>query len=99
VEAVGIPATFDTCQQIIAAKDIHRQRRRARQAGVAGAGKLWIRNITLTTGLVSTYSTPMLLQTVQAGKVQPQKLVTHRFKLGEIEQAYEVFGNAARGRR
>ena len=96
VEAVGIPATFDTCQQIIAAGG------HIANVGVHGKPvslaleKLWIRNITLTTGLVSTYSTPMLLQTVQAGKVQPQKLVTHRFKLGEIEQAYEVFGNAAR---
>lgn len=96
VEAVGIPATFDTCQQIIAAGG------HIANVGVHGKPvslaleKLWIRNITLTTGLVSTYSTPMLLQTVQAGKVQPQKLVTHRFKLDEIEQAYEVFGNAAR---
>lgn len=96
VEAVGIPATFDTCQQIIAPGG------HIANVGVHGKPvslaleKLWIRNITLTTGLVSTYSTPMLLQTVQAGKVQPQKLVTHRFKLGEIEQAYEVFGNAAR---
>lgn len=96
VEAVGIPATFDTCQQIIAPGG------HIANVGVHGKPvslaleKLWIRNITLTTGLVSTYSTPMLLQTVQAGKVQPQKLVTHRFKLDEIEQAYEVFGNAAR---
>ncbi len=96
VEAVGIPATFDTCQQIIAPGG------HIANVGVHGKPvslaleKLWIRNITLTTGLVSTYSTPMLLQTVQAGKVQPQKLVTHRFRLDEIEQAYEVFGNAAR---
>lgn len=96
VEAVGIPATFDTCQQIIAPGG------HIANVGVHGKPvslaleKLWIRNITLTTGLVSTYSTPMLLQTVQSGKVQPQQLVTHRFKLGEIEQAYEVFGNAAR---
>ena len=96
VEAVGIPATFDTCQQIIAAGG------HIANVGVHGKPvslaleKLWIRNITLTTGLVSTYSTPMLLQTVQAGKVQPQRLVTHRFRLDEIEQAYEVFGNAAR---
>ncbi len=96
VEAVGIPATFDTCQQIITPGG------HIANVGVHGKPvslaleKLWIRNITLTTGLVSTYSTPMLLQTVQAGKVQPQKLVTHRFRLDEIEQAYEVFGNAAR---
>ena len=58
--------------------------------------KLWTRNITLTTGLVCTHSTPMLLQTVASGKVKPEQLVTHRFALEDILDAYEVFGNAAR---
>lgn len=47
-------------------------------------------------GLVSTNTTPMLLKTLNTGKVNPGKLVTHRFKLDEILEAYEVFGNAAR---
>lgn len=95
VEAVGIPATFDTCQAVIAPG--------GRIANVGVHGKpvelklqdLWIRNITLTTGLVSTYSTAKLLQIVQAGKVRPEQLVTHRFSLDEVMQAYEIFGNAA----
>ncbi len=96
VEAVGIPATFDTCQHVIAPGG------HIANVGVHGKPvelaleKLWIRNITLTTGLVSTYSTPMLLQTVQSGKVKPEQLVTHRFALDDILDAYEVFGNAAR---
>jgi alcohol dehydrogenase len=58
--------------------------------------KLWIQNITLTTGLVDTYSTPMLLKTVAAGKIDPKLLVTHRFPLSDIMKAYDVFGNAAK---
>jgi alcohol dehydrogenase len=96
VEAVGIPATFDTCQSIIVPG--------GHIANVGVHGKpvelhletLWIKNITLTTGLVCTDSTPMLLQTVASGKVKPEQLVTHRFALDNVIQAYEVFGNAAR---
>ena len=47
-------------------------------------------------GLVNTNTTPMLLKTVASGKIQPEKLVTHHFKLDEIIRAYEVFGNAAK---
>ena len=96
VEAVGIPSTFDTCQSIIAPGG------RIANVGVHGKPvelhleKLWSRNITLSAGLVSTYSTPMLLQTVKAGKVKPEQLVTHRFALHDVVQAYEVFVNAAR---
>ena len=58
--------------------------------------KLWIQNITLTTGLVSTNTTPMLLKTVSSGRINPAQLITHHFKLDEILEAYEVFGNASR---
>lgn len=57
---------------------------------------LWIQNITLTTGLVNTNTTPMLLKTVQSGKLSPAQLITHRFALDDILKAYEVFGNAAK---
>lgn len=96
VEAVGIPATFDTCQSILVPGG------RIANVGVHGKPvqlqleKLWIRNVTLTTGLVCTHSTPMLLQTVASGKVKPEQLISHRFALDDILQAYEVFGNAAR---
>jgi alcohol dehydrogenase len=96
IEAVGIPATFDTCQSIIVPGG------HIANVGVHGKPvelhleKLWIKNITLTTGLVCTHSTPMLLQTVASGKVKPEQLVTHRFALDDVIQAYEVFGNAAR---
>jgi len=56
---------------------------------------LWIKNITLTTGLVNTNTTPMLLKTVQSGTLEPAQLITHRFNFNEMLKAYEVFGNAA----
>jgi alcohol dehydrogenase len=96
VEAVGIPATFEICQAIVAAGG------RIANVGVHGKPvelhleKLWDRNITLTTRLVDTVTTPMLLKVVKSGRLQPQKLVTHRFALNDILEAYEVFGNAAR---
>lgn len=96
IEAVGVPATFDICQAIIAPGG------RLANVGVHGAPvelhleKLWDRNITLTTRLVDTITTPMLLQMAQSGKLQPGRLVTHRFVLDDIMKAYDVFGNAAR---
>ncbi len=94
IEAVGVPATFDVCQNIV------RPGGHIANVGVHGKSvdfqiqKLWIQNITLTTGLVNTNTTPMLLKTVESGKVQPEQLVTHRFKFDEMLKAYEVFGNA-----
>ena len=96
VEAVGIPATFEICQAIVAAGG------RIANVGVHGKPvelhleKLWDRNISLTTRLVDTVTTPMLLKVVKSGRLQPQKLVTHRFALNDILEAYDVFGNAAR---
>lgn len=96
IEAVGMPATFDICQQII------RPGGYIANVGVHGESvdlqiqNLWIRNITLTTGLVNTNTIPMLLKTVASGKIIPSRLISHHFKLGEVMQAYEVFGNAAK---
>lgn len=96
MEAVGIPATFDICQEIL------KPGGRIANIGVHGKSvefhieRLWNKNITLTTGLVNTTSTPMLLKTVQARRLQPEKLITHRFSFSEIMKAYEVFGNAAK---
>ena len=95
IEAVGIPATFDFCQKIIAINGT------IANAGVHGQpvtfdlDKLWIRNINVTTGLVSTNTTPQLLKALESHKIEPEKLVTHFFKLSEIEKAYEVFAQAA----
>jgi len=96
IEAVGMPATFDICQQII------RPGGHIANIGVHGSAvnlqiqNLWIQNITITMGLVNTNTTPMLLKTVASGKLQPEKLITHRFKLAEILKAYEVFGNPSK---
>jgi alcohol dehydrogenase len=96
IEAVGIPATFDVCQNIV------RPGGHIANVGVHGKSvdfqiqKLWIQNITLTTGLVNTNTTPMLLRTVQSKRLQPDRLITHRFKFAEFSRAYDVFGSAAR---
>ena len=96
IEAVGVPATFDICQAVVAAGG------RIANVGVHGKPvelhleKLWDRNIALTTRLVDTVTTPMLLKVVKSGRLQPEKLVTHRFAMNDVMKAYDVFGNAAR---
>ncbi len=96
IEAVGIPATFDICQAIVGPGG------RIANVGVHGKPvelrieKLWDRNISLTTRLVDTVTTPMLLKIVESGKLQPRKLVTHRFVMNDIMKAYDTFANAAR---
>ena len=95
IEAVGIPATFELCQEIIAPGGT------IANIGVHGCKadlhleKLWDRNISITTRLVDTFSTPILLKTVQSKKIDPLKLITHRFGFNDIMKAYETFGNAA----
>jgi alcohol dehydrogenase len=95
IEAVGLPATFDICQAMVAAGG------RIANVGVHGKPvelhmeKLWDRNISLTTRLVDTVTTPMLLKIVRSGKLQPAKLVTHRFAMNDIVKAYDTFRNAA----
>ncbi|MGZ2744924.1 zinc-dependent alcohol dehydrogenase family protein [Burkholderia stagnalis] len=95
IEAVGIPATFEMCTSIVAPGGV------VANAGVHGVKvdlhleKLWDRNISITTRLVDTVSTPMLLKTVRAGRLDPKQLITHRFSLDDVERAYDTFGRAA----
>src|SRR6202789_2545745 len=94
IEAVGVPATFELCEQIIAPGGV------IANIGVHGVPvalhleRLWDRNISITTRLVDTVSTPMLLKTTQAGKIDPRVLITHRFKLDAILDAYDTFARA-----
>jgi alcohol dehydrogenase len=96
IEAVGVPATFDICQKIVSAGG------NIANVGVHGKPvelhieELWIKNINISMGLVCTSTTPMLLKTLSSGKLDPARLVTHRFAMDDILHAYEVFGNAAR---
>lgn len=95
IEAVGITPTFDICQKIIAPGGT------IALAGVFGKSvdfhieKLWIKNIKLTTGLVSATSTQMLLKTVKSKKLNPSQLITHNFKFDEFLKAYDTFENAS----
>ncbi len=95
IEAVGVPATFELCTQLV------RPCGHVANIGVHGAPatlhleSLWIKDITITTGLVDTYSTPTLLRLVAARQIEASRFVTHRFALGDIMHAYDVFANAA----
>jgi alcohol dehydrogenase len=57
--------------------------------------ELWIKNVTITTGLVDTFSTPTLLRLIEGGLINPSRLVTHHFGMGEFEKAYDVFSRAS----
>ncbi len=98
IEAVGIAATFQLCQDIVDAGGI------IANIGVHGQKvdlhleTLWPMNIAITTRLVDTVSTPMLLKTVESKKIDPSKLITHRFTLDKILDAYDTFGHAAKNR-
>jgi alcohol dehydrogenase len=95
IEAVGIPATFVICEDIIAPGGT------IANVGVHGVKadlhleRLWSHNITITTRLVDTVTTQMLLKTVESGKIDPKQLITHRFRFDEILQAYDTFSRAA----
>lgn len=95
IEAVGIPATFELCESIIGSGG------HIANVGVHGKSvslhleTLWSKNITITTRLVDTIATSMLLKIVSSKKLDPSKLITHRFALNNIEHAYDVFTNAA----
>jgi alcohol dehydrogenase len=98
IEAVGIPETFELCAKILAPG--------GNLANIGVHGKkvdlhlesLWDRNIVITTRLVDTVSTPMLLNTLRSHKIDPKRLITHRFKLERIHDAYETFAHAANTR-
>ncbi|MDF0487536.1 zinc-dependent alcohol dehydrogenase family protein [Sphingomonas sp. H39-1-10] len=95
IEAVGVPATFELCQELVAPGGV------IANIGVHGCKAdlhletLWSRNIAITTRLVDTATTPMLMETVSAGTLAPERLITHRFQLADILDAYDTFGRAA----
>ncbi len=96
IEAVGVPATFELCQAIVAPGG------HIANVGVHGKSvqlhleTLWSKNVTITTRLVDTVTTPMLMKTVTSKKIDPAKLITHHFALDNIIKAYDTFSNAAR---
>ncbi|ROR45572.1 alcohol dehydrogenase catalytic domain-containing protein [Kitasatospora cineracea] len=95
IEAVGVPDTFELCTRVV--------RPGGRVANVGVHGKpavlhledLWIKDVTITTGLVDTGSTPLLLDLLAAERLDVDGLVTHRFGLDEMQEAYDVFADAA----
>ncbi|GLW57440.1 zinc-dependent alcohol dehydrogenase family protein [Kitasatospora phosalacinea] len=94
IEAVGVPDTFELCTRVV------RPGGRVANVGVHGGPAvlhledLWIKDVTITTGLVDTSSTPLLLDLLAAKRLDVDGLVTHRFGLGEMQEAYDVFADA-----
>ena len=95
IEAVGLPATWDMCQDIVKAGG------NVSVVGVHGKPvdfkleKLWIKNLTITTGLVNANTTEMLMKAISTSSVDYTKMLTHHFKFSELEQAYDVFKHAS----
>jgi alcohol dehydrogenase len=95
VEAVGVPETFALCAELV------RPGGRVANVGVHGHAAtlhletLWIRDVTITTGLVDAVSTPMLMRLIEGGRLDPTPFATHRFALGDVEDAYDMFADAA----
>ena len=95
IEAVGVPATFELCQDLVAPGGI------IANIGVHGVKadlhleRLWSHNIAITTRLVDTVTTPQLLRMVEAKQVDPKRLITHHFPMSDILKAYDVFERAA----
>ncbi|MEO6204913.1 MAG: zinc-dependent alcohol dehydrogenase family protein [Mycobacteriales bacterium] len=94
IEAVGVPATFEL------AVDLVRPGGHVANIGVHGAAatlhleRIWDRNLTITTGLVDTYSTPTLLKLLASRQINAARFVTHHFAFDEFETAYDVFSRA-----
>ena len=94
IEAVGVPTTFTMATELI------RPGGTVANIGVHGSSvelklqDLWIKDVTITTGLVSATTTPMLLKLVAQGKLAPEVFVSHRFTLDNIVEAYDTFGRA-----
>jgi alcohol dehydrogenase len=93
-----VKATFELCEQLVDPGGV------IANIGVHGQKvdlhleSLWSQNIAITTRLVDAVTTPMLLKTVQSGKIDPTRLITHRFKLANIQDAYDTFRRAAETR-
>jgi alcohol dehydrogenase len=94
IEAVGVPQTFELCTELA------RPGGRIANVGVHGHSvelhleTLWIRGVTITTGLVDTFTTPQLLKLIASGRLDATPLATHRFPLSETMSAYDTFADA-----
>ena len=95
IEAVGVPASFELCTELV------RPGGHVANIGVHGRPatlhleSLWDRDVTITTGLVDTYSTPTLLRLVAAHQIEAEQLVSHHFGLADMVEAYDVFARAS----
>ena len=98
IEAVGLAATFEQCTTLV------RPGGTVANVGVHGGPatlhleELWIKNVTITTGLVDTFSTPTLLRLLATHQIDLARFVTHRFAMADVLEAYDTFADAAHTR-
>ena len=95
VEAVGVPATFEQCTALVRPGGIVANVGVHGEPAVLHLEDLWIKDVTITTGLVDTYSTPTLLRLVASRQIDVARFVTHRFAMDQFTEAYDVFSRAA----
>jgi alcohol dehydrogenase len=94
IEAVGVPGSFELCTELV------RPGGHVANVGVHGEPAtlhletLWIKDVTITTGLVDTRTTPLLLRLLSEGRLDVSTLCTHRYGLDEMQDAYDVFSRA-----
>jgi alcohol dehydrogenase len=95
IEAVGLPETFESAIELV------RPGGHVANVGVHGSPatlhleRMWIKNLTITTGLVDTYSTPTLIKLIENRQIDTTPMITHRFAINDFETAYDVFGRAS----
>jgi alcohol dehydrogenase len=95
IEAVGVPASFEQAVSLV------RPGGHVANIGVHGEPATlhlerdWIRDLTITTGLVDTYTIPTLMELVRTRQIDARKFLTHHFEMDQFDHAYEVSGNAA----
>ncbi len=95
LEAVGVPETFELCTSLL--------RPGGHLANIGVHGKpvvlhlesLWARNISISTGLVDTRTTPVLMGMLASGQLSAERIITHRFGFDEMPEAYDVFSRPA----
>src|SRR5512133_635939 len=95
IEAVGIPQTFELCTDLVRPPGRHANVRVHGHPATLHLERLWIRDVTIMTGLVDTFSTPRLLELIATGRLDATPFATHRFPLGETMAAYDTFAAAA----
>jgi alcohol dehydrogenase len=95
IEAVGVPESFEFCAALVRAGGHVANIGVHAKPATLHLESLWIRDVTVITGLVDTYATPTLLRLVASHQVDAERFVSHHFEFDQVLDAYDVFGRAS----